>query len=162
MKRIRSKMKCKSIHNIFPITALLELYVVMEIGVLFRSGENINQSFPHPNDAADKIKLQSEIFRFEIVNTRTHGRTPAGVPSCKLTLLAIGSGELMIIHRHNDEYITVVIVFVLQKNANSDTLWVSLGPCLISQSFGTPRGNFPSRIDAVLETGSSRPLIKSA
>ena len=28
----------------------------------------------------------------------------------------------------------------LQKNANSDNLWVSLDPCLISQLFGTPRG----------------------
>ena len=47
--------------------------------------------------------------------------------------------DCIIFHRHNDEYITEVLsldpCFFLQKNANSDTLWVSLYPCLISQNF---------------------------
>ena len=57
------------------------------------------QAFPHPNDASDKIWLQSaplvlERFMFEIVNGRTDTRMPARVLSYKLTLWAFGSGEL--------------------------------------------------------------------
>ena len=72
----------------------------------------------------------------------------------------------VIIHRLNDEYITVVFsldpCFVLHKNANSDTLWVSLDPCLISHYSELIAEHFASRIDVVLETGSTRPLVKSA
>ena len=38
--------------------------------------------------------LVSEIIMFESVNARTDARTPAQVPSYKLTLWAFGSGEL--------------------------------------------------------------------
>ena len=70
------------------------------------------QPFPHPNDASDKIWLQSACWsrRYSCLkvwtharthgrtDTRTHGRTdartPARVPSYKLTLWAFGSVEL--------------------------------------------------------------------
>ena len=55
------------------------------------------QPFPHPNDASDKIWLQSACWsrRYSCLKVWTHERTPARVPSYKLTLWAFGSGELI-------------------------------------------------------------------
>ena len=54
------------------------------------------QPFRHPNDASDKIWLQSASWsrRYSCLKVWTHVRTPARVPSYKLTLWAFGSGEL--------------------------------------------------------------------
>ena len=62
--------------------------------------QNLMQPFPHLNDASDKIWLQSAhwLRRYSCLkvwaDARTDGRTPARVPSYKLTLWASGSGEL--------------------------------------------------------------------
>ena len=44
---------------VFPIITLWELSVAMETRVLIQSGPKPNAGFPHPNDASDKIWLQS-------------------------------------------------------------------------------------------------------
>ena len=44
---------------VFPIITLWELSVGMETRVLIRPGSKPNAGFPHPNDASDKIWLQS-------------------------------------------------------------------------------------------------------
>ena len=40
---------------VFPIVSLWELSVAMETRVLIRPGPKPNATFPHPNDASDKI-----------------------------------------------------------------------------------------------------------
>ena len=72
----------------------------------------------------------------------------------------------IIIHRHNDEYITAVFV--------PGSLLRSIKECQLGYLMGVPGSllnfshsellteNFACRIDALLETGSSRPMVKSA
>ena len=71
----------------------------METRVLIWSASKPNAAFPPPQWCFRQNLvviglLVSEIFMFESVDARTHGRTPARVPSYKLTLWAFGSGEL--------------------------------------------------------------------
>ena len=49
----------------------------METRVPIRSGQNLMQPFPHPNDASDKIWLQSACWlrRYSCLKVWTHGRT---------------------------------------------------------------------------------------
>ena len=56
MKMIRSKMK--SVHNIFSIITLWELFVAMETRVPILPGPKPNAINPHPNDASDIIWLR--------------------------------------------------------------------------------------------------------
>ena len=79
MKRIRSKQPRKRGDAVFPIITLWELSVARKPEFWSDLAQNLMQAFSHPNDASDKIWLQSpplilEIFMFEIVNRRTDGR----------------------------------------------------------------------------------------
>ena len=59
--------------------------------------QNLMQPFPHPNDALLKFDCDRHTGCGDIhvwKCGRTDGRTPARVPSYKLTLWASGSGEL--------------------------------------------------------------------
>ena len=63
--------------------------------------QNVLKSFPHPNDASDKISFQSAnwLQRYSCLKVITDGRTPARPVYYKLTnepsaQVAFGSGEL--------------------------------------------------------------------
>ena len=77
--------------------------------------QNLMQPFPHPNDASDKIWLESACLsrRYSCLKVWTDAWTPARVPSYKLTLWAFSSGELKI---SSDFY---VIRFSIRSNSDA-------------------------------------------
>ena len=84
MKRIRSKTAEKMWWRPFPH--------YNPMGAIWSDlHQNLMQPFPHPNDASDKIWLQSACWsrRYSCLKVWTHGRTaartPAWAPSYKLT-----------------------------------------------------------------------------
>ena len=93
----------ENVMSFFPIITLWELSVAMGTRVLIQSGSKTTESFPHPNDASDKISFQSAYWlqRYSCLKVLTDAHTQGR----KLDWYAISShcqpsGELKMQYWH--------------------------------------------------------------